>query len=61
MVDIKDIALWYSRGTLGSFEMALMDLYGKADEQNRKDLALGFPEYYLAYMAWFHGEYKKDK
>ena len=40
--------------------MALMDLYGKADEQNKKDLALGFPEYYLAYMAWFHGDYKKD-
>jgi|SaaInlStandDraft_4_1057021.scaffolds.fasta_scaffold02531_6 hypothetical protein len=61
MKDPKVIALFYERKTLGSFEMALMDLYGKADEQNKKDLALGFPEYYLAYMAWFHNDYKKDK
>lgn len=60
MKNVKDIASRYSKRTLGSFEMALMDLYGKADEQNKKDLALGFPEYYLAYMAWFHGDYKKD-
>ena len=55
-----DIARWYEAGTLGSFSMALMDLIGKADIENRLKLWLLFPEYMEAYDIWFKGEYKNE-
>jgi len=53
----KEIAYYYELGTLGSFSMTLMDLFGKADTGNQFRLASAFPEYYEAYLLW----YKKPK
>ena len=60
MDEPKDIAMYYNRGTLGSFGMALMDLFGKADTQNKMKLEYSFPEYAEAHRLWFKGQYKKD-
>ena len=35
MNDPKQIAKWYEARALGSFAMALMDLFGKADIENQ--------------------------
>ena len=56
----QDIALYYNRGTLGSFSQSLMDLFCRADSQNKIKLGVAYPEYYEAYYLWFNGEYPKD-
>ena len=56
----KDIARFYEAGVLGSFSMALMDLFGKADKDNKIRLSIAFPEYAEAYRIWFRGEYKNE-
>ena len=56
----KDIAKCYEAGVLGSFSTALMDLFGRADIDNRIRLSIAFPEYAEAYKIWFKGEYKNE-
>ena len=56
----KDIAKYYEAGVLGSFSMALMDLFDKADTDNKRRLSVAFPEYAEAYRIWFKGEYKNE-
>ena len=51
------IAKWYNLGTLGSFEMALMDLFGKADSIGKERLAIAFPLNSVAWKIWYKGEY----
>jgi len=60
MEEARVIASRYDKGTLGSFSMALMDLFGKADETNKIKLGIGFPEYRVAHHLWFIGDYDKD-
>jgi len=50
----NEIAKYYEAGTLGSFSTGLMQLFMKADNQNKQKLAISFPEYYEAYNLWFH-------
>lgn len=57
MNDPKQIAKWYEARALGSFAMALMDLFGKADIENQARLAIAFPEYAEAWKIWYKGEY----
>ncbi len=52
-----EIADYYEKGSLGSFGTALMDLFGKADSENKVRLAISFPNHYEAYNLWF---YKTD-
>jgi len=49
-----EIADHYDRGTLGSFSTGLMDLFGKADSNNKVRLGVCFTEYYEAYNLWFY-------
>jgi len=59
----KDIARYYEAGVpgvLGSFSMALMDLFVKAVVDNKRRLSVAFPEYAEAYKIWFKGEYKNE-
>ena len=56
----KDIARYYEAGALGSFSTSLMDLFGKADIENKRRLSVAFPEYAEAYRIWFKGEYKNE-
>lgn len=56
----EDIARHYEAGLLGSFSTALMDLFGKADIENKRKLQVAFPEYAKAYKIWFEGEYKNE-
>ena len=56
----KDIARYYEAGVLGSFSTSLMDLFGKADIENKRRLSVAFPEYAEAYRIWFKGEYKNE-
>ena len=57
MNDPKQIAKWYEARVLGSFAMALMDLFGKADIESQARLAIAFPEYAEAWKIWYKGAY----
>jgi hypothetical protein len=57
----NEIAYYYEKGTLGSFSTNLMNLFGKADIQNRLRLELAFPEYAKAYELWFYKPEGWDK
>lgn len=56
----KDIARFYELGVLGGFGTALMDLFCKADMDNKRILSVAFPEYAEAYRIWLKGEYKNE-
>ena len=58
IMEPMDIARYYEEGTLGSFSMKLMDLFGIADLENRKRLKKSFPNHGKGWMIWFKGEYK---
>ena len=53
-----DIPLWEYRSSNGAdwFTIQLFSLFGKADDNNRRRLALGFPEEHEAWLWWFHGK-----
>ena len=56
----KYIARYYEAGVLGSFSTSLMDLFCKADMDNKRRLSVAFPEYAEAYRIWLKGEYKNE-
>jgi hypothetical protein len=52
---------FYKQGTAGGFQTALFDLFFRADEENKKRLAFGFPGHYLALQMWeASGDYGND-
>lgn len=52
----KDVARYYELGALGSFSTSLMDLFDKADIENKRRLSVAFPEYAEAYRIWLKGD-----
>ena len=50
----QEIAYYYETKTLGSFSTSLMDLFGKADTENKLRLSTAFPEYFEAYNLWYY-------
>jgi hypothetical protein len=50
----ENIVKYYEAGTLGSFSTALLELFMKADGENKLKLSLVFPEHYEAYKLYFY-------
>lgn len=48
---VKEIFFW-QRGTGSSFYVSLIELFQRADDRNKANLALGFPAMYDALKNW---------
>jgi len=60
MAAIREIYFWQFSNT-GCFNQQLLDLFGKADFNNRAKLRLAYPELYEAWIEWNNaGDYGND-
>lgn len=50
---IKEVERWQSCGGSG-FNIKLIELIAKADENNKEKILKGFPEEMCAYLLWYY-------